>query len=147
MASNDEQALTGEFLGRAAGEGSKLTMMRMRTARLLAFASLRLQDAFSAVSPDKKDLEAINKLLATRTQHEMRLHGVCDVVVKAQIQRMRAHGRMVYKAAHWSSQCAAVSGHFEWLPVSRAHWFSQCARFWHLVCEPAGRHKLKNCVC
>ena len=88
MASDDEQALTGEFLGRAAGEGTKLTMLRMRTARLLAFASLRLSDAFAAVSPDKKDLAKIHELLAVRTQHEMRLHGVCDVVVKAQIQRM-----------------------------------------------------------
>ena len=41
-------------LHRAAGEGTKLTMLRMRTARLLAFASLRLSDAFAAVSPDKK---------------------------------------------------------------------------------------------
>ena len=75
-------------LHRAAGEGTKLTMLRMRTARLLAFASLRLSDAFAAVSPDKKDLAKIHELLAVRTQHEMRLHGVCDVVVKAQIQRM-----------------------------------------------------------
>ena len=71
-------------LHRAAGEGSKLVLLRMRTARLLAFASLRLSDAFAAVSPDKKDLTRIQELLAVRTKHEMRLHGVCDVVVKAQ---------------------------------------------------------------
>ncbi len=73
---------------RAAGELTKLMMLRMRTARLLAFASSRLSDAFAQFPLTKKDLEAIANLVATRTRHEMRLHGVCDVVVKAQIQRM-----------------------------------------------------------
>ena len=71
-------------LHRADAEGYKLVSLRMRTARLLAFASLRLSDAFAAVSPDKKDLNQVQELLAVRIKSEMRLHGVCGVVVKAQ---------------------------------------------------------------
>ena len=71
-------------LHRADAEDNKLVSLRMRTARLLAFASLRLPDAFATVTPDKKDLNQVQELLAVRTKHEMRLHGVCDVVVKAQ---------------------------------------------------------------
>ena len=81
---NDDMPLDVEFLGRADAEDNKLFFLRMRTARLLAFASLRLSDAFAAVTPDKKDLIQVQELLAVRTKHEMRLHGVCDVVVKAQ---------------------------------------------------------------
>ena len=81
---NDDMPLDVEFLGRADAEGNKLVSLRMRTARLLAFASLRLSDAFAAVSPDKKDLNQIQELLAVRTKSAMRLLGVCVVVVKAQ---------------------------------------------------------------
>ncbi len=63
---------------------TKLVSLRMRTARLLAFASLRLSDAFAAVTPDKKDLLKVQELFTVRTSSEMRLHGVCEIVVKAQ---------------------------------------------------------------